>query len=94
MNEFEITEELEEKLAKLGVSIFKIELSEEEKLKLKGWRDGIEEYGQELWNIYHWIVWAQDGNTHGIYRLGDWLKNFNVPDNTNGEHWPKMIEND
>ena len=82
--------ELQDQLSKIGVSLLKIEFTEEEELKIQGWREGIEEYGQELWNIYHWIISAQDGSTHGIYRLGNWLEHFNVPDNTNGEHWPKL----
>jgi hypothetical protein len=59
----------------------------DKKLKLEGWREGIEEHGQDLWRIYHWVVWAQNGSTHGIYRLRDWLEKFNVPDKTNGAHW-------
>lgn len=85
----EVEEELKEKL---GISMFTIQFSEEENMRLKGWRDGIEKYGQELWQIYHWIVWAQDGKTHGIYRLGDWLESTNVPDKTNGTHWPYELD--
>ena len=60
----------------------------DELLKLQGWREGIEKYGQELWTIYNWLLSTQNGSTHGIYRLRDWLENFNVPDNTNGAQWP------
>jgi hypothetical protein len=87
----DIENELKEKL---NVHLFSIEFSEEDNLKLSGWRDGIEKYGQELWQIYHWIVYAQDGHTHGIYRLKDWLESMNVPDNTNGTHWPYKLEKD
>lgn len=84
-----VSEEVQKELKeKLGVELFKIEFSKEDNLRLRGWRDGIEKYGQELWQIYHWVVDAQNGHTHGIYRLGDWLESFNVPDNTNGTHWP------
>ncbi len=84
--------DLHEKLAKIGVSLISIPApTGDEKLRLEGWRDGIEKYGQELWCIYHWIVSAQDGNTHGVYRLRDWLEHFNVPDNTDGRHWPQDI---
>jgi hypothetical protein len=75
----------------LGTQIITIEFSPEETLKLQGWRDGIEKYGQELWLIYHWIVHTQGGNAHGIYRLRDWLETFGVPDNTGGVHWPHEI---
>jgi len=81
-----------EMLEKLGTSLFKIEFTEEENLMNKGWREGIEKYGQELWQIYNWIVSVQDGKTHGIYRLRDWLISFNIPDNTDGAHWPKENE--
>lgn len=75
--------EVEEKLAKLGVRLLAIPAPTGEELhRLQGWRDGIERYGQDLWAIYHWIVRAQDGHTHGIYALGEWLEHFNVPDNT------------
>lgn len=63
----------------------------DEKLRLEGWRDGIEKYGQELWCIYNWLLYVQDGRTHGIYRLRDWLEQFNIPDNTGGAHWPMDI---
>jgi hypothetical protein len=77
-----------EKLEELGVFILTIPpLTDDEKLKLQGWREGIEKYGQELWRIYHWIVWAQHGRTSGVYRLRQWLESFNVPANTGGEHW-------
>jgi len=80
--------ELQEKLAKLGVTLLRFPPpTGDEKLKLEGWREGIEKYGQELWRIYHWIISVQDGKTHGIYRLRYWLEQFNIPDNTNGEHW-------
>ncbi len=74
--------------AGLGTRLITIEFSPEEKLKMQGWREGIEKHGQELWMVYHWIVAAQDGNTHGIYRLGEWLEKYGVPDNTGGAHWP------
>ena len=84
--------ELHEKLAQIGCQLISIPPpTGDEKLRLEGWRNGIEKYGQELWTIYHWIVWAQDGNTHGIYRLREWLESFNVPDNTGGAHWPTDI---
>jgi DNA-binding LacI/PurR family transcriptional regulator len=80
--------DLIEKLAKLGVQLLVIPPPTGEELhRLQGWRDGIEEHGQELWRIYHWIVDAQDGSTHGVYRLRDWLETYNVPDETGGEHW-------
>lgn len=63
----------------------------DEKLRLEGWRNGIVEYGQELWCIYNWLLSVQDGRTHGIYRLRDWLDRVNVPDNTGGAHWPMDI---
>lgn len=85
----EVQNELQEKL---GVSLFKIEFTKEENLKFDGWREGIEKYGQELWQIYNWIVAAQDGKTYGIYRLKDWLESFNIPDNTNGTFWPLELE--
>lgn len=44
------------------------------KLRLEGWRAGIEEHGQELWRTYHWIVATQGGSTHGVYRLRDWRR--------------------
>jgi hypothetical protein len=72
-----------EKLAQLGVQLFTIPApTGEEKFRLEGWRDSIERYGQDLWGIYHWIVKAQGGSTHGVYALRDWLEHFNVPDNT------------
>ncbi len=74
---------LEAKLAALGCSLISIPAPTGEELhRLEGWRDNIERYGQALWSIYHWIVKAQDGNTHGIYRLADWLNDFGVPDKT------------
>lgn len=79
-------EKLNEQLPE-GTHLFEIKFSEEEEAEFKGWRKILEEEGQELWRIYHWVVDCQDGKTHGIYRLRDWLKSFNVPDNTNGEHW-------
>lgn len=62
--------------------------TDDDKLRLEGWREGIEKYGQELWCIYNWLLSAQNGNTAGIYRLRQWLEDFNVPDNTGGVHWP------
>jgi len=91
MSEVFPSEELQADLEKLGVSLLKIEFTEEEQLKIAGWREGIEKYGQELWTIYNWIVDAQHGKTHGIYRLGQWLESFGVPNNTNGAHWPMDI---
>lgn len=70
-----------------GVRLMTVEFSEEENLRLAGWREALEEEGQELWRIYHWIVDAQGGKAHGIYRLRDWLEHFNVPDKTGGQHW-------
>jgi hypothetical protein len=78
-------------LEALGVRLLTIEFTPEEKLKIEGWREGIEKYGQELWTIYHWIVRLQGGSTSGIYRLKDWLEQFGVPDNTKGAHWPLAI---
>ena len=87
--------ELREKLAGIGVHLLTIPAPVGEELhRLQGWRDGIEEHGQELWGIYHWIVKGQGGRGHGIYRLRDWLEHYHVPDNTpeatRGEHptWP------
>lgn len=78
--------DLNERLAEIGVQLLTIPPpTGDEKLRLEGWRAGIEEHGQDLWRIYNWIVSAQDGKTHGIYVLRDWLERFNVPDNTNGE---------
>jgi len=83
--------EIDDVLESLGVRLLTIEFSPEEQLKLKGWREGIEKYGQELWTIYHWVVHVQRGSTSGIYRLRDWLETFGVPDNTGGAHWPMDI---
>ena len=81
-----LSPEAEEKLAQLGVSLLTIPAPQGEELhRLQGWRDNIERYGQALWGIYHWIVKCQDGHTGGIYRLADWLNDFNVPDNTDPE---------
>lgn len=60
----------------------------DELLKLQGWREGIEKYGQELWTIYNWLLSSQSGRQDGIYRLRMWLESFNVPDNTGGVRWP------
>lgn len=87
MNHEPLTEnqELKDKLGKLGIQLISIPPPTGEELhRLEGWRAGIEEHGQALWGIYHWIVKAQDGQGHGIYRLRDWLEQFNVPDNTDG----------
>lgn len=79
----DVSDETREQLSKLGVSLLSIPAPEGEELhRLEGWRDGIERYGQDLWAVYHWIVRAQDGKTHGIYALGQWLEDFGVPDNT------------
>jgi len=79
-------DDLNQKLKDAGLSarLHVIQLSPEEKLRAEGFRKGIEEYGQELWCIYHWIVHCQDGNTGGIYRLREWLEKFSIPDNTGG----------
>lgn len=80
-----------DELAKIGVTLFTIPPpTGDEKLRLEGWREGIEEHGQELWHIYHWIVDCQGGSTHGVYRLGRFLETYNVPDHTNGAFWPEM----
>ena len=86
-------ETLDESLEKLGVRIYKIEFSEQEKNNIDYWRETIEDRGQELWRIYHWIVNAQDGRTHGVYRLRDWLEHLNIPDHTGGKHWAEYDEN-
>lgn len=78
----------------LGVQLFTVPAPTGEALhRLEGWRAGIEERGQELWRIYHWLVDLR-GTTAGVYRLRDWLEELNVPDNTNGEHWAPVGEND
>lgn len=73
---------IDQELANLGVSLLTVTFTPEEQLKIKGWREGIEKYGQELWEIYHGIVTAHNGSTSGIYQLRDWLEKFGVPDNT------------
>lgn len=85
-------EKLRDELGKIGCELLTIEFSPEDNLRTEGWRSGIEKYGQELWCIYHWTVWAQHGSTHGIYRLRDWLEQFNIPDNTGGAHWVRDIQ--
>jgi hypothetical protein len=78
-----VSPDVEAKLAKLGVSLLTIPPPTGEELhRLEGWRDNIERYGQDLWAIYHWIVRAQDGKTHGVYALAQWLEDWGVPDHT------------